>query len=210
MDIICKSCSQKISIPDEKVPKGKNFNLTCPHCQEKISITQNDAEESEPVKSDSIPHPTSGDYELDFVEEGEKVALVCSDTEKESLIAPLKKLGYKVRVSESPAEAINLIRFTVYDLIIVDEKFDCSDIGENILIKYIQPMPMTNRRKMFVVLVGDNLRTLNNMDSFVHSVNMVLNRKDIERIEIVIKKQIQEHERFYKIFKESLVKLGKE
>ena len=39
MDVICNSCSTKLSIPDEKVPKDAVFKVTCPKCQTKIQVS---------------------------------------------------------------------------------------------------------------------------------------------------------------------------
>jgi len=45
MEITCQSCSTKLSIPDEKVPKNAAFKVTCPKCQEKIHVsTKTDSE----------------------------------------------------------------------------------------------------------------------------------------------------------------------
>ena len=38
MNISCENCRSKFKIPDEKVPKGQMFSLTCPQCNTKVVV----------------------------------------------------------------------------------------------------------------------------------------------------------------------------
>ncbi|HAY38866.1 MAG TPA: hypothetical protein DCY53_05685, partial [Desulfobacteraceae bacterium] len=38
MNISCENCQSKFKIPDEKVPKGQKFSLTCPQCNTKVVV----------------------------------------------------------------------------------------------------------------------------------------------------------------------------
>ena len=38
MQIICAGCDRPINIPDEKLPKGKAFMVTCPACKTKVRV----------------------------------------------------------------------------------------------------------------------------------------------------------------------------
>ena len=38
MQVICGECQRSLNIPDEKVPKDKSFNVTCPGCKSKIKV----------------------------------------------------------------------------------------------------------------------------------------------------------------------------
>ena len=44
---------------------------------------------------------------------------------------------------------------------------------------------------------------------FKKSANVVINEKDIDKLENVLKKSISENEIFYKVFKETLHSMGK-
>ena len=68
---------------------------------------------------------------------------------------------------------------------------------------------MVTRRNIFVALIGKNFKTLKNMQAFQKSVNVVINEKDINKLEDVLKKSISEIEIFYKVFKETLRSMGK-
>ena len=57
--------------------------------------------------------------------------------------------------------------------------------------------------------MGSNFKTLSNAQAFQKSANVVINEKDIDKLENVLKKSISENEIFYKVFKETLHSMGK-
>jgi len=70
-------------------------------------------------------------------------------------------------------------------------------------------MPMETRRKIFFALIGANFKSLNNMQAFQNSANVVINQKDIAKLSDILKKSISENEIFYKVYKETLLAMGK-
>lgn len=209
MELICGSCANKIIVPDEKIPKGKRFSLACPRCQEKIAIDPSNEEGGS--NGETSPPLAQNPYvgEIDFVGTEEKIALICDEKHNGTIAPLLSRSGYRVRVSVNPKETLNLMRFSLYDLVFIDEEFGCNNIAQNVPLQYIQSMSMENRRNMQVVLMSQRLQTLNNMDAYVNSVDLVVNYADLDKLDLIIKKSLKDHDRFYKIFKESLVKLGK-
>jgi len=79
----------------------------------------------------------------------------------------------------------------------------------NKVLKYIQPISMPIRRKIFFVMVGNNFRTFDNMTAFAKSANLVINTKDLPNFKSIIKKSVSDNEVFYKVFKETLRGAGK-
>lgn len=75
MQVSCTECQRDINIPDEKVPKGQVFNLTCPGCKSKFRVDQHlkgaakpavapapaKAEEPAPAFEDSLAPPSKID-----------------------------------------------------------------------------------------------------------------------------------------------------
>ena len=39
MEVHCKQCNAKLSIPDEKIPKDQRIKISCPKCKNKITLT---------------------------------------------------------------------------------------------------------------------------------------------------------------------------
>jgi AmiR/NasT family two-component response regulator len=68
---------------------------------------------------------------------------------------------------------------------------------------------MTVRRDMFVAMVTERFRSIDNMAAFNKSVNLVINTKNIDDARTIIKRGISENTAFYRVFRESMQKMGK-
>ena len=229
MNIVCEQCQGKFKIPDEKLPKGQTFSLTCPNCKNKISIDTRSKTDSssEDLKQKSATPTTetkktifdevvSGAYDasekpFDFVEEGVETALLC-ETDP-AILAKIKiameNMGYHTTEAQSALDALKQMRFHVFDMVILNEKFDTQDPDNNNVLKYLQQMSMDIRRNIFVALATDRFRTMDNMAAFHKSVNMVINLKNIKEIEKILKSGIADSTVFYRVFKEVLAKTGR-
>lgn len=143
--------------------------------------------------------------------EGEALsALVCEDNaeSRSSITSALEGLGFRVEAGAGADDTFEKLKFNRYDVIVINEKFGGS-AEDNKVYKHLQFMPMSNRRHIFVALIGRNFKTADNMTAFSKSANVVLNEKDIPNLKAVLKKSVADNNQFYKVFKESLVKLGK-
>jgi protein involved in sex pheromone biosynthesis len=68
---------------------------------------------------------------------------------------------------------------------------------------------MVTRRNILVALVTDRFRTNDNMAAFNKSVNIVINLKNIDNCEKIIKRAVADNTAFYRIYKETLIKFGR-
>jgi hypothetical protein len=68
---------------------------------------------------------------------------------------------------------------------------------------------MPVRRRIFLALVSDGFKTMDNMMAFAMSANVVIHGKDAEKLNLVLRKAIAENERFYKVYTDTLVETGK-
>jgi CheY-like chemotaxis protein/DNA-directed RNA polymerase subunit RPC12/RpoP len=217
MDIVCKQCKSKFNIPDEKVPKGQLFALSCPKCKSKISIDTRPSTTAELVRKKTIiDEVDSGAYDasekpFDFLEEGAETALLCEPDPavRGKIRSTLENMGYHVTEPESDRDAFKKMRFHVFDLVVLSEVFSSENPDKNNVMKYLERLPMAIRRKIFVVLASNRFRTMDNMAAFNKSVNIVVNTKNIDEIGKIIKKGVPDNAVFYRVFKDALVKTGK-
>jgi len=70
-------------------------------------------------------------------------------------------------------------------------------------------MPLDTRRKTFIAMVGENFKTLDNMEALAYSVNLVINQKDFDQLGAILKKSIGDNETFYRVYRETMTALGK-
>jgi predicted Zn finger-like uncharacterized protein len=231
MEVTCEKCKTRFNIPDDKVPKDKVIKLSCPKCKGKISVRGEvleqpaKADESGELRMEMVnpladrkPPEESYGYEdftsdqaLDFFEEGMKLALIMpnSSMTDDRLRAGLELIGYKCIPTPNTRDAIGKLRFHHFDLIILADGFDNQPLDHSVIVNYLNRLSMSVRRKIFLALISDNFKTMDNMMSFAMSANVVINSKDIEKLHLILKKAVSENERFYKIFLDTLVETGR-
>lgn len=229
MDIMCDQCSGKFKIPDEKVPKGQVFSISCPKCQNKISVDTREkpstAPEKAPASTTSLEpgaektifdEVESGSYDaaekpFDFLEEGVKTALLCEPDQnvRGKIRVALDNLGYQTTEPKSAREVLKQMRFHIFDMVVLNETFDTRDPDMNNILRYLQQLGMGDRRNIFVALITDRFRTMDNMMAFNKSVNLIVNLKNIDDIEKILKRGVADNELFYRVFREALVKAGR-
>jgi hypothetical protein len=69
---------------------------------------------------------------------------------------------------------------------------------------------MSVRRKVYLVLLSRKFKTLDLMKAFAMSANLVVNPDDISNLALILKKGISDHEKFYKVFVDTLLETGKD
>ncbi len=226
MRIQCNNCQAVFSVPDERIPKDRSVKVSCSKCSQSIIVEPEPADPKEaPIGvdvslSEVADAPTaivaeldaSGAYDspLELLEEGARSALVCVD-EPERLKAvkeALEELNYYSSVASSIKEALSKLRYNQYDLVILDEDF-CGETAENnTILRYLQPMPMSTRRSIFVTLISNRVKTLDNLMAFAKSVNAVISASDIQKVKLVLERAMADHRRFYKVYLDSIDALG--
>lgn len=216
MEIICESCQSRFKIPDESIPAGKTAKLPCPKCKKTISIkTPEAANQATDFETGSLAADfdfeeddvESSEKPFDFIEEEGKIALICeSDTVvRDALVRALEILEYHVSVAKDNRDALRNLRYKAYDLVIVDEYFSTKDPERNGILIYLERLHMHMRRNMFVTLISDRFRTMDHMMAFCKSVNLIINKKNIQDVEKILSRNITDYEMFYRIYKEALI-----
>lgn len=140
-----------------------------------------------------------------------KTALVCDDSKErqEEAADSLDDLGYKVQTAESPEDVYEKVKHNQFDIIYLHANFGGGNPESNEVLEFIQSMPMSARRKIFVVLAGTNYTTNDNMTAFSESVNVIINEADIRELKQVLKKTVTANNMFYKVYNEMLRAAGK-
>ena len=218
MDIICESCQSKLKIPDGKIPPGKTAVLNCPKCKNKISVT---ADETPVEEDDVITEKTiydevaSNNYDasekpFDFAEEEGITALLCEpdDGIRKTLTETLALMEYHITVAESIRDTLTKMRYHNYDMILLNENFDSSNPDQNGVLFHIERMQMATRRNIFVALLTNRFRTMDNMMAFQKSVDIILNTENIADAGKILERSMREKDFFYKVYNQTLEDLG--
>lgn len=147
----------------------------------------------------------SSDRPFDFVLEEGETALICSNdaSSRERVIQALQAMGYQISESASAKDALKSMRFHVFDLVVVDEGF------EREVLDYLETLNMNTRRHVFVALLTSTLRTMDNMAAFHLSVNLIINKKNIDDVGPILRRGINDNKHFYSAFMDGMRKIGK-
>ena len=152
---------------------------------------------------------SSQESKMDFFEVGDKTSLICADhTIGEAVRSTLRELGFKFHTAETGENAIERLRYTPYDCVIIQENFAGSSLRSNAVLGYLAPLPMAQRRYSFVCLIGSSFKTLDAMQAFGQSVQLVLNPADLPNLTAILKKGLAEFDLLYKAYKDTLASMG--
>lgn len=236
MEVICDHCKTKLNIPDNRIPGDQAVKINCPKCKNKITIDGQKAASGKTSKDDSFnetgklhlkfiesqkkegPEKKEFDYDdygsdeaLDFFDEDVKLALaLVGDDMGEYVKTAVEGLGYKYLRSPDTREALGKLRFHHFDIILLADGFDGQELeGGNPVINYINHMSMSSRRRIFLALISDKFKTLDDMMAYAMSANMVVNPKEADKLPTILKRGLSDHAKFYKVFIDTLVETGK-
>jgi len=206
MDIICEKCQSKFAIPDEKIPDGKVISTPCPKCKNILYIGS--AQKQEASADTEFYTDTSDDAEkpFDFIEEEGNTALVCEQDPdiRKKVMDALDIMEYHITVAESGRDALKKMRYHVYDLIVINETFNFDSLDSNMVMLFLERLPMSIRRNTFVIMISSRFRTLDRMLAFRYSIHIIINSKNIVDFGKIVSRGLTDNELFYQVFSESL------
>ena len=141
----------------------------------------------------------------------QRLVLVCVDApERQAVIkAALEQLGFTMYASKTAEDAVERLRRETFEVAIVDEQFQGGNALDNEVLTAFLNMPMSTRRYMFVALLGRTYKTFDNMMAFARSVNVVVNLNDLPHLPAILRKGVTENNEFYRVFRETLLEVGK-
>ena len=236
MEVKCSQCKVKFSIPDGKIPEGRAVRISCPKCGHKIKIEARETSPNTPSPAPSVmdmenqhidtmeskqgreaeeellseDYADADDEALLFLGGDAKLALLMIDNDMEQEIKqPVEELGFKAILSTDTRAALEKLRFHHFNLILLTDGFDGIELGNNPIMNYLNHMSMSSRRRIFLTLLSNYLHTMDSMTAYAMSANMVINLKDIANLSAILKKGLTDHEKFYKIFMDTLLEVGK-
>ncbi|MEQ8162295.1 MAG: hypothetical protein ABRQ34_02135, partial [Smithellaceae bacterium] len=79
----------------------------------------------------------------------------------------------------------------------------------NEVLIYLQNLAAAARRNTFVALLSDNHRTMDNMMAFNKSVNLIINKKNIDNMSKIIKQGVEDNNAFYSVYNDTFKKMGR-
>ena len=198
-----------LTIPDERVLKGKAVTAVCPRCKGPISIDMT-AEVPQPTPPKPAAPPPAGEPE-GYQERGRPSALVCVNVpaERQQVVTILKRIGYAPHASKDSGEGIARLRLSACAVVVLSGGFEPPGQDGPSIRAYLAEMGMIRRRTIHVVLIDPGLASNDQRVAFAHSVDLVLHPNDLPQFEEALGRSKAETEIRYRVLKESLQVMGK-
>src|SRR3954469_18172319 len=142
---------------------------------------------------------------FEFISATDKPALLAFSTPEwlETARTALAELGYKVHTAATHGDF--LIRFSQiqYQVVVLEELFAANNINENLTLKALQTMPMSQRRHATIILLGESFQTFTPLQAFQQSVHAVINTSELFLLKQLIEKAIADNALFLHSFRET-------
>ena len=141
---------------------------------------------------------------FDFVTASDKPALIAFSTPAwlESAQAALAELGYKVHTAATHSDFILRFSQAHYRVVLVEELFGANIIEENLSLKALQSMTVSQRRHATTLLLGESFQTFVPMEAFKHSVHAGINSSELFLLKQLVAQAVAENELFLHNFRE--------
>ncbi|HTU03384.1 MAG TPA: hypothetical protein VMG58_16260 [Candidatus Sulfotelmatobacter sp.] len=205
MTVTCPGCHATLSIPDDRLPKGRVVTAACPKCKGPIRIDPTGAAAPATPPAPSRP----AEERVTFDEQRQPRALVCvaAGEAQAQILAGLKQSGYAAQAVAEPAEALERLRFSSHAVAVIHEAFGGGE--RNPVLDSIAEMETGARRHLHVVLVSEKIPALNPMAAFASSVDLVVHPQDLARLPEALQQSMAESEQKYRVLRECLRELGR-
>jgi predicted Zn finger-like uncharacterized protein len=210
----CPQCATKVQVDDAKVP-DKPFRVRCPKCQSLIPLAGRSAGAGASAAPEPAPAPpvvaSASDAEpandafataaavarREKHPDGQNDALVAlSGPAAAQVQAVLEKIGYRVDVVEDVEEGARLLEQGVYELAATARDTAAAGRPPTLSQRILRLTPDA-RRRVFVVLVGDDFRSGDGTQAWATQADLVLATADAHRCENLIRVTIGERKRLY-------------
>ena len=141
---------------------------------------------------------------FDFVGADDKPALIAFSTPEwlEEAKTALVELGYKVHTAATHSDFLMRFSQVRYQVAIIEELFGANTPEENLTLKALQNMPMTQRRHSTILLIGNSFQTFTPMEAFKNSVHAVINSSEMFLLKQLVEKSVADNTLFLQSYRD--------
>jgi predicted Zn finger-like uncharacterized protein len=221
VQVQCPQCATRIQIDDTKVP-DRPFKVRCPKCQTLLGLQGRSpapdaaGPSAEPSAAPPAPEPAIEIPSTEMLERQERL----DGSHHDALVAfagpaaaevrqALAHQGFNVDVVDKIEEGARLLEQGVYEVAVTSRSAGATGKTES-LAQRILRMPSEARRRVFVILVGDEFRSGDGTQAWAAQADLVLNPADAARCENLIRALMVERKRLYQPFTDARKKLETE
>lgn len=218
----CPQCSSKIAIDDAKVP-DRSFQVKCPKCGNLVRFPGRTPEAAAappppPAVEEPAPVPASAGpaddemraqmmaqvrREMSLTEtagaSGRALVNLGDKNQANAITLSLARQGYQVDTSDDAGEGSRLIEQGVYDVVVTARVAGSVAKGES-LYQRLNRLNPESRRRLFVVLVGDEFKTGDGTQAWSCLADLVVSARDAAAADNAIRNVTQERQRLLQAY----------
>jgi predicted Zn finger-like uncharacterized protein len=214
----CSQCASRIQIDDSKVP-DRPFKVKCPKCQALITLPGKSAAPAEgadaaaasaeapapppppppPAYVPPPPPPSAAAVarrERASESQNDAIVALTAGPASTALQAALVNLGFNVDAVDDIEEGARLVEQGVYEVAVTSRTPPEPGKPETLAQRLLR-LPTDSRRRVFVILVGDDFRTADGTQAWVAQADLVVHPNDAGRCEHLIRSTLTERKRLY-------------
>lgn len=220
MQANCPKCAQKIVIDDARVP-DRAFSVKCPKCQTSVRFPGKGAAAAAPAappapeaaRADADPGLSAEAMRAEMMAQvrremslgdavrtasGRALVALTDRTQAGAIALPLTRQGYQVDSIDNPEEGSRLSEQGVYDLVVASRA--AAPGGKESLYQRMSRLSPDSRRRVFLVLVGDDFKTGDGTQAWIALADLVVHPRDLGNADAVLTKTVEERTRLYQVF----------
>jgi predicted Zn finger-like uncharacterized protein len=213
----CPKCSYRITVDDAKAP-DRPFNVRCPKCQNAVRFPGKAAAEAAsaprppaapsapeapaaPSPAPSAPGPVGGPP---VAKEGERALVALPERDQAGAVTLcLNRLGFAVETLVDSDEGARLLEQGVFS-VVTTHRAAAQGGQRETLYQRINRLPSEARRKLFVVLVGNEFRTGEGTQAFATLADLVVSSQDAGSMDAALRSAHGERTRLYQAFNDAV------
>ena len=215
MQALCPQCSQKIVIDDAKVP-DRAFNVRCPRCQNVVKLPGKDTANgavgapAPPAPMPAAAGPSEDELRAQMAQirrdgggdgsQGPQALVAFPNSAQAAPIAlALTRLGYHVEMVDDFEHAARLLEQGVHDVVATARLAGAAGRPESLYQRMVRLSP-DQRRRIFVILVGDEFKSGDGTQAFLVMADLVLSAREAGAGDVAIRSTMAERKRLYQAY----------
>ena len=196
--IVCTSCQKPLSLDETKLPM-KEVAFPCPVCKTKLTVDRRAlGGEEGGAASAAVVESHEGHEHLDGHDDGFGAKAPIVGEDDPAIRQALKLVGFIPLHFPTAQQARDFyMQEYPHAVVLHPAQMTAPPLQEMQAIVGLAP---ADRRKSFLILVADALRTFDGNASFLYGVNLVVATKDLPQFPQIYREAMTYHERFYGAF----------
>ena len=234
----CPHCDQPLNLTEVQKTKvaealaglaqGMFLKLGCPNCRAQIKLqgdgsffdapskvspqtAKAEAKLPVPPKPPDVGWLAEGEFaEREVIEDVPMVMILMEDgAAKSTVVDTFEEMGYLPVPAESGNDAIERMRFVNFAAVVLSDGFEKGGIANSVFHAHMRGLPMSRRRYMYYILIGQRFHTFYDLEALSYSANLVVNLSDANYMNVILRKGLNDYEELFGPFLAILKEHGK-